>query len=124
MWAVEDEYCAACSNTNGYPDIGEFGAGAEFTYHDDYYTDSYSYGAFDATNQYDQPGEPEPEEPSFGLYEEEYFNEPSFGLYEEEYFNEPAPEPVPEPSFGLYEEEYFNEPEPSFGLYEEEYFDY
>lgn len=110
MWAVEDEYCAACSNTNGYPDIADFGAGAEFTYHDDYYTDSYSYGAFDATNQYDQPGEPaEPEEPSFGLYEEEYFNEPA---------------PEPEPTFGLYEEEYFNEPEPSFGLYEEEYFDY
>jgi len=122
LWERTEEYCEPCDQAGGYPGDEFFGEGLETTYYEDYYedqaTDSYSYGAFDATNQY---GTVEQVTEEFTIPEE-----PSFGLYEEEYFNEP--EPVPEPSFGLYEEEYFNEPEPvaepSFGLYEEEYFDY
>lgn len=91
-----------------------FGAGTEYTYYDEYYyeTDSYSFGSFDATNQYSSvsaevgmeettvsvPAEPEPvvevveepvEEVVAEAVEEVAVVDPfDYGLdyYDEEYF--------------------------------------
>lgn len=89
LWERTDEYCAVCDQAGGYPDDDYFGEGTEYTYYSEYAseTDSYSFGAFDATNQYDRlvsgeeeeeqvvvpaPPAPEPEVEDLGYYGEEY----------------------------------------------------
>ena len=53
LWERTEEYCAPCDQAGGYPGDEFFGQGLEATYYDsNYVTDSYSYGEFDATNQY------------------------------------------------------------------------
>lgn len=58
LWERTDEYCAACSQDGGYPDMSYFGDGSSYTYYEEYSSQaqadaSYSFGEFDATNQYD-----------------------------------------------------------------------
>jgi hypothetical protein len=54
LWERTEEYCHACGSDGSYPPINLFGEGTEAVYYDEYYyeTDSYSFGSFDATNQY------------------------------------------------------------------------
>ena len=102
LWERRDEYCDACAENGEYPsgDDYDYGAGYEAYYTEAYNEfdegmDSYSFGSFDVTNQYD----------SFSMFEEE-----------EEVPAPPAPEPEEEegPPPSLYGEEYVFDPNASY----------
>ena len=90
LWERTDEYCDVCDEAGGYPDADYFGEGHyEYTYFDEeYVVDSFSYGAFNATNQYDSfSSEVISEEVTVEEEVEEEYDPFEDILYGNEYYN-------------------------------------